>query len=230
MKTIGILGGLSWESTQHYYQIMNQYVQRRLGGFHSLKSLIYSFNFEEIIRLLDQDDWGRVAQMLVEGAKKLEAAGADLLIMACNSVHVVAYPVQSSVQIPLLHIVDPTAEAIKQSKFRKIGLLGTKYTMEEDFYRERLEDKHRIEVFLPEPEERDLVDKVIFEELVLGKIRSASEKKYQAIIQNLKKKGAQGVILGCTEIGLLVPSEESSIPLFDTAELHGKAAVDFALS
>lgn len=230
MKTIGMIGGMSWESTQHYYQIMNQYVHTRLGGHHSIESIIYSVNFERVLRLCRQEEWGAVAEIVADLAGKLETAGADFLIMTANTIHKIFSEVERAISIPIIHIVDPTGEAIQKSRIRKVGLLGTKTTMEEDFYKDRLTDRYHLEVVVPEKNERELLQKIIFDELVLGQMREDSRKKLIEMIKGLSEKGATGVILGCTELTLLIGQKDTKMQLFDTTDLHAKAAVDIALS
>jgi aspartate racemase len=229
MKTIGILGGMSWQSTHHYYQIMNEYLYEKLGGLTSIEAILYSLDLQKVMNHIQDSDWGGVAKILVDAAKKIEKAGAQFLIIPCNTVHIVASPVQSSIHIPLLHIVDPTAAAVKQAKIKTVGILGTKYTMELDFYRERLEDKHNIKVIIPNEADREIVNHIIHHELFFGIIKKESKREYMRIIRKMCKEGAQGVILGCTEISLLVDPKKSRIPLFDTTELHAKAAIDFSI-
>jgi len=229
MKTIGLIGGMSWESSQEYYRIINETVEEIMGGLHSAKSLMYSFDFEEIEKLQHQGDWDKLTELMIEAAKDLEKGGADFIIICTNTMHKMADEVQKNIQIPLLHITDATAEKIKEKGVNKIGLLGTKFTMEEDFYRHRLLDKHEIEVIIPNEEERQIVHEVIYNELCLGKINQSSKNKFKKIIQNLISNGAEGIILGCTEIPLLVKQEDVEVPLFDTTTIHAKSAVENAL-
>jgi aspartate racemase len=229
MKTIGIIGGMSWESTHHYYQIMNQYVHARLDKHNSIESIIYSVNFERILELVERDEWEAVGEIVAGLAKKLESAGADFLIMTSNAIHKVFAELEGSISIPILHIVDPTGDAIQKCGIRKIGLLGTKVTMQEDFYKSRLQNRYKIEVLVPENENQELIHKIIFDELTFGRIRDDSRKRIMAIIDGLSEKGADGVILGCTELTLLISQKDTKIPLFDTTDLHAKAAVEAAL-
>src|SRR3989339_1153847 len=229
MKVLGIIGGLSWESTQHYYQIMNRDIQEKLGRSNSIEAIIYSINFERIKASLDKNDWGHIAKDVIEIAKKIESAGASFLIMTSNAVHKVADEIAAQISIPLLHIVDPTAQAIKQAKITKVGLIGTSITMEETFYKDRLKNTHGIEVVIPEKSDRDCIQKIIFEELTVGKLISTSRVALYTIISKLAKSVAEAVILGCTELTLIVEQKGTSVTLFDTTELHAKAAVNTLL-
>lgn len=229
MKTIGLIGGMSWESSLEYYRIINQYVREKLGGFHSAKSVMVSLDFTEIEMLQHEGNWSKATRLLVKAARQAAAGGADCIVICTNTMHKMADEVQQSVQIPLLHIADATAERIKAAGIGKIGLLGTKFTMEEDFYRGRLEEKHGLDVLTPEEQERNIVHQIIYDELVMGKIKPTSRDKYKRIMGELIQQGAQGIILGCTEISLLVKQADSRVPLFDTTRIHAEAAVDFAL-
>jgi aspartate racemase len=229
MKTMGIIGGMSWESTSHYYELMNRDIHARLGGHHSLEAIIYSVDFERILVLVNRSEWKSVGEIIAGLAKKLEIAGVDFLILTVNAAHKVFLEVERAIKIPILHIVDPTAEAIQKHRIKKVGLLGTKVTMEEPFYKERLKSKYGIDVLIPEKEERELLHAIIFEELTVGLIRKESKEKLVAMIEDLARKGVEGVILGCTELTLLISQKDTHIPLFDTTELHAKAAVDAAL-
>lgn len=229
MKTIGLIGGMSWESSLEYYRIINQYVREKLGGFHSAKSVMVSLDFTEIEMLQHEGNWSKATRLLVKAARQAAAGGADCIVICTNTMHKMADEVQQSVQIPLLHIADATAERIKAAGIGKIGLLGTKFTMEEDFYRGRLEEKHGLDVLTPEEQERNIVHQIIYDELVMGKIKPTSRDKYKRIMDRLIQQGAQGIILGCTEISLLVKQADSRVPLFDTTRIHAEAAVDFAL-
>jgi aspartate racemase len=229
MKTIGMIGGMSWESSIEYYRIVNETVKRKLGGLHSAKSVMYSVDFAEIEMLQHAGRWEEATQAMIAAARHVEAGGADFVVICTNTMHKMADDVEQAIRIPLLHIADATAEAIKVQGLSKIGLLGTKFTMEEDFYRGRLVEKHGLEVLIPDAEDREIVHRVIYDELVLGKIKSESRNQYRRIIGNLITAGAQGIILGCTEIGLLVKNEDSSVPLFDTTYIHAVSAVEYAL-
>lgn len=230
MKTIGLIGGLSWESSTEYYRIINREVQRRLGGTHSAKILMYSFDFGEIEELQEAARWDDARDLMIAAGKKLAAGGADFLVICSNTMHRMADAVEWQSRLPVLHIADATAAKIKQAKLKRVGLLGTAYTMEQDFYKGRLSEKHGLDILIPNEAERALVHRVIYEELVRGQVKDASRAEYSKIIARLVKEGAQAIILGCTEIGLLVKAEDSSVPLFDTTSIHALAAVDLALS
>jgi aspartate racemase len=225
-----MLGGMSWESSIEYYRIINETVKEKLGGLHSAKCLMYSVDFAEIEALQHKGRWGEAAQAMIAAARHVEAGGADFLVICTNTMHKMAPDVEEAIGIPLLHIADATAETIKERGMTTIGLLGTRFTMEEDFYRGRLVNHHGLEVLIPEPEDREVVHRVIYDELVLGVIRPESRLAYKAIIEKLIAAGAQGIILGCTEIGLLVKEGDSRAPLFDTTLIHAVAAVDMALA
>jgi aspartate racemase len=229
MKTIGLLGGMSWESTETYYRTINEGVKERLGGLHSAKICLFSVDFDEIEKLQRSGNWSETAKILGDAAQCVEAGGADFLVLCTNTMHRVAREIESSLHIPLLHIADATAEKIKAEDLRKVGLLGTKFTMEQDFYRGRLIENHGIEVLVPNHTDRDFVHNVIYDELCLGKINKASRTEYLRIIKNLADQGAQAVILGCTEIALLVQQEHTSVSLFDTTCIHALKAVEEAL-
>lgn len=228
MKTIGLIGGMSWESTQTYYRLLNEGVRERLGGLHSAKVILNSVDFAEIEPLQHQGDWAGTAGILTQAAKSLEAAEADFFLICTNTMHKVAPEVQEAVKIPLLHIVDATAEALKADGITTVGLLGTKFTMEQAFYRERLE-AHGVQVLVPNESQRVTVHEVIFKELCLGVTKPTSKQAYLDIIDELHQQGAQAVILGCTEIGMLIKSADTAVPLYDTTELHANAAVTYAL-
>ena len=230
MKTIGLIGGMSWESSIEYYRIINQTVKNKLGDLHSAKSLMYSVDFAEIEVVQHDGRWEETTRMMVDAAQRAERGGADFLVICTNTMHKMADVVQQKINIPILHIADATAEVVMSQGLRKIGLLGTRFTMEEDFYKGRLEEKYGLQVIIPDVEDRTIVHRVIYEELVLGKINLDSKSDYQRIIQSLAKEGAQGVILGCTEIGLLVKEADSPVPLFDTTQIHAMAAVEYALA
>ncbi len=230
MKTIGLIGGMSWESSLEYYRIINEEVKKRLGGFHSARCVMYSVDFAEIEVLQHRGEWDRTAWILSQAAVRLEAGGADFLVLCTNTMHKVAPQIEAAVNIPLIHIADPTAERIKARGFRRVGLLGTRFTMEDDFYRGRLEKKHGLEVVVPDEADRQLVHQVIYYELCDGRLQEESRKKFQTVIEKLAAAGAQGVILGCTEIGLLIKQQDSSLPVFDTTVIHAEAAVDYALN
>jgi aspartate racemase len=229
MKTIGLIGGLSWESTSVYYSYINRYVQQRLGGLHSAKCLVYSFDFEEIARLQRQGEWNLATERMVEAAKILEQGGADLIVICTNTMHLMANEVQQAINVPLIHIVDCVVGDIKEKNLSKVGLLGTRFTMEQPFYKELLNEQG-IEVIIPDDSERQIVHDVIFGELCQGVVESASKKAYLNIINKLVDRGAEGIILGCTEIPLLIQQADSSIPLFDTTYLHAIKVAEKALS
>jgi aspartate racemase len=229
MKTIGLIGGMSWESSIEYYRIINEAVRGKLGGLHSAKCIMYSVDFAEMEPLQHQGKWNEAAEILIAAARGVEAGGADFVIICTNTMHKVADEVQKHLRIPILHIADATAQAIKAVGLKKVGLLGTKFTMEEDFYKGRLVQKHNLEVIIPAAEAREAVNRVIYDELCRGEIKPSSKTRYLDIMEHLAKEGAEGIILGCTEIGLLVKKEDSRVPLFDTTEIHARAAVDFAL-
>lgn len=229
MKTIGLIGGMSWQSTLEYYRIINETVKEKLGGNHSAKCILYSVDFAETVELVHEENWVELTDLMIKAAQKLERADAEFIVICTNTIHKLAEDIQKSVNIPILHIVDAVAEKIVEKRFSKVGLLGTKFTMEEDFYKKRLKEKYKIEVIIPDEEERNTVNSVIYNELCNGKIILSSKEKFKKIIKNLNVKGADGVILGCTEIPLLVKKQDVDIPLFDTTAIHAKAAVEFAL-
>lgn len=229
MKTIGLLGGMSWESSLEYYRCINQDIKKRLGGLHSAKCLLYSVDFQEVETLQQTDQWEKAGQVLGKAACSLQKGGADFLLICTNTMHKVAASIKQQIDIPLLHIADPTAESVLKQGMRKIALLGTRFTMQEDFYKGILINDHGLQVIIPSQEEMQRVDQIIFEELCLGIIREESKQHYLTTIERLASAGAEGVILGCTEIGLLVKEEDSPIPVFDTTLIHAEAAVNFAL-
>jgi aspartate racemase len=227
---IGLIGGMSWESSAEYYRILNQGVRDRLGPTASARCLLWSFDFAEIERLQHQGDWQSLTARMVDAAQRLEAAGAELLLICTNTMHLLAPAVQAAVRIPLLHIADPTAGRIKARGFAKVGLLGTAFTMERDFYKGRLSDAHGLDVIVPGDADRAIVHRIIYEELVAGKVIEESRAAYREIIARLIERGAEAIILGCTEIMLLVRPEDSAVPMFDTTRLHAEAAVAGALA
>ncbi len=228
MKTIGLIGGMSWESSVEYYRIINEEVKKRLGGLHSAKCLLYSVDFEEIERYQSAGEWEKAGVLLGDVANSLEKGGADFIIICTNTMHKVIQFIEEKINIPILHIADATARQIKKSNISTVGLLGTKYTMEEDFYKSRIE-LNGIKVLVPNPGEREKVNKIIFEELCLGSIQPSSRDYYKKVITSLVDKGVEGIILGCTEIGLLVKQEDSEVPLFDTTVIHAIESVNKAL-
>jgi aspartate racemase len=226
---MGLIGGMSWESSLEYYRIINETVKEKLGGFHSAKCILYSVDFEEVEKFQHQGEWDALTHLMLDAAIRLERAGADFLVICTNTMHLMADEVQAAIHIPILHIVDVTAEAIRKSGETSVGLLGTKFTMEQDFYKGRLRDKYGLKVLVPGEEERKVVHDILYSELCLGEIKERSKGKFKSVIRNLVGRGAQGVILGCTEIPLIVSQDDFSIPVYDTTRLHAQAAVDFAL-
>lgn len=230
MRMIGLIGGMSWESSAEYYRILNQGVRDRLGPTASARCLLWSFNFAEIEALQHKGDWDGLTDLIVTAAQRLEAGGADVLLICTNTMHRMASAVQAAVGVPLLHIADPTADRIKRAGFSKVGLLGTAFTMEQDFYKGRLSEQHDLTVIVPGEVDRATVHRIIYEELVAGVNRPESRQAYRDVIARLVASGAEAVILGCTEIMLLVGPQDSAVPLFDTTGLHAQAAIDFALA
>ncbi|MCC2326731.1 aspartate/glutamate racemase family protein [Bacillus wiedmannii] len=228
MKTIGLIGGMSWESTSEYYRIINEEIKERLGGLHSAKCMINSVDFEEIERFQSNGDWNGAGEILGNAAYSLQRGGADFIIICTNTMHKVVEKIKENIHIPVLHIADATAKEIKRKDIQRVGLLGTKYTMEQDFYKLRIEE-NRIKVMVPSEKDREKINEVIYTELCLGKITSQSREYYKRVIEELIQEGAQGIILGCTEIGLLIKQEDVSVPIFDTTYIHAVEAVNFAL-
>lgn len=228
MKTIGLLGGMSWESTQSYYRLINEGIKARLGGLHSARLILYSVDFAEIEQLQHQGDWEATAAILTSASRALEAAGADLLMIGTNTMHKVAPQIEQAISIPLLHIADATAGLLKQEGISTVGLLGTRFTMEQEFYRARLEQAG-IRVIIPDEGDRHEIHRVIYEELCHGDIQPTSRDSYLTVVDTLSARGAQGIILGCTEIGLLIQQSDTPVPLYDTTEIHARAAVSQAL-
>ena len=229
MKRIGLIGGMSWESTAEYYRLVNELVRERLGGLHSAECLMFSVDFAEVERMQVEGRWEDAGRMLAEAARVLEVGGADFVVLCTNTMHKVAETISAAVSVPLLHLVDTTAEAVSAAGIRTVGLLGTGFTMEQPFYRDRLLE-HGLSVLVPTPEDRALVHRVIYEELCLGVVSETSRTAYQGVIDRLVDAGAEGVILGCTEIELLIQQEHSPIPVFPTTLLHARAAVELALA
>ena len=229
MKTIGMLGGMSWESTLGYYRAINEGVRRSLGGLHSAKIAMYSVDFEPVERLLQEGDWAGTAKTLCEAARKVEAAGADFLLICTNTMHKVAPEIEAAVRIPLLHIADATAEVLTEEGIASVGLLGTAFTMEQDFYKGRLAERYGLRVLVPGEADRRLVHRVIFQELCMGKIDPSSKAEYLRIIEEMAAQGAEAVILGCTEIGMLVQQGDTKVTLLDTTAVHAEKAVAFAM-
>ena len=230
MKTIGLLGGMSWESTIPYYRIINRGVNERLGGLHSAKILLYSVDFDGIERLQHQDRWDEAGDVLVDAARRLETAGADFLILCTNTMHKLAPQLEDALDIPMLHIADATADAIRDAGINAVGLLGTRFTMEQDFYRGRLEEKHGLRVLTPDEAGRAAVHDVIYHELCHGKVLDESRRRFVTVIDQLAGRGAEGVILGCTEIAMLTDGAQTAVPLFDTTTIHAAKAIQWALA
>jgi aspartate racemase len=229
MQAIGLIGGMSWESSAEYYRIINQEVNRRLGGVHSAQCLMWSVDFDAIKRLQHEGEWEKLAEAMQEAALRVERGGASFIVLCTNTMHRLADAISSTVSIPLLHIADPTAEKIKSAGLQRIGLLGTAFTMEQDFYKGRLQQLHGLDVIVPGEDDRRMVHEIIYRELVLGQVKPESRQAYREIIARLIERGAQCIILGCTEIMLLVKDEDSAVPMFDTTTIHAVAAVDEAL-
>lgn len=229
MKTIGLIGGMSWESSIEYYRIINEVVRQRMGGLHSAKCVMYSFDFAEIAALQRDDAWSQATARMLDAGKTLACAGADFIVICTNTMHKMAAELQASVSLPLLHIVDPTAERVKAGGLKCVGLLATRFTMEQDFYVGRLTRDHGLKVALPDEAGREAVHQIIFDELCCGIIKEESRRRLQTIIACLHNRGAEGVILGCTELGLLIRSEDCPVSLFDTTVLHAQAAAEFAM-
>jgi len=229
MKTIGLIGGMSWESSLEYYRIINEGVKRKLGGLHSAKILMYSVDFEEIEKVQHQGKWDEATKLMIEAAQRLEKGGVDFVVICSNTMHKMSGEVQKNIGIPLLHIGDATAEKIKEASFKKVGLLGTRFTMEEDFYKGRLIGRYGLEVVIPDEKGRQIVHDIIYKELCLGVIKPSSKEQFCEIIQNLVRDGAEGIILGCTEIPLLIKQEDVKVPLFDTTRIHAESIVEYAL-
>jgi len=230
MKTIGLIGGMSWESTVPYYRQINETIKARLGGLHSAQLVLYSVDFHEIERLQHAGDWDMAGAVLAHAARALEAAGADFLVLATNTMHKVAPAIETAVHIPLLHIADATADEIKRAGHATVGLLGTRFTMEQAFYKDRLSERHGLRVLTPAAADREIVHRVIYDELCLGKIRDESRTEYRRIMAALIAQGAQAIILGCTEIMLLVGPADCAVPTFDTTAIHARRAAEFAIA
>jgi aspartate racemase len=229
-KVIGLIGGLSWESSAEYYRILNEAVRARLGGLASARVLMWSFDFAEIEALQASGRWDEATQLMIDAAQRLDRGGADFVLICSNTMHRMAEPVQAAIGIPLVHIADPTAERIKAAGVTRVGLLGTAFTMEQDFYKGRLSERHGLDVLVPEAADRAVVHRIIYEELVQGRVEAASRAAYREVIARLVERGAEAIILGCTEIMLLVRPEDSAVPLYDTTTIHAEAAVERALS
>ncbi|HYG86819.1 MAG TPA: aspartate/glutamate racemase family protein [Azospirillum sp.] len=229
-KVIGLIGGLSWESSAEYYRIINEQVRDRLGGLRSARCLMWSFDFAEIEALQHAGRWDDATAMMIEAAQRLERGEADFIVICSNTMHRMAADVQAAIRLPLLHIADPTAERIRTAGLRRVGLLGTAFTMEQDFYKGRLVERHGLEVLVPGDEDRAVVHRVIYDELVQGRVEPASRQAYREVIARLVERGAEAIILGCTEIMLLVRPEDSPVPLYDTTAIHAEAAVELAIA
>ena len=230
MKTIGLLGGMSWESTALYYKSINEGIKARLGGLHSAKISLYSVNFEEIEKLQHQGNWDETSVILGNAAKSVEAGGADFLLICTNTMHKVAPEIEAGISIPILHIADATASRLLADGVKKVGLLGTRFTMEQDFYKSRLTEKFGIEVLVPNDDDRTVVHDVIYKELCLGEIKPSSKQQYLDIVKRLHEQGAEAVIMGCTEITLLIGQQDTSVPLYDTTAIHAEEAVNWSVS
>ncbi|HEY9214823.1 MAG TPA: aspartate/glutamate racemase family protein [Ancylobacter sp.] len=228
-KIIGLIGGMSWESSAEYYRIINERVRDRLGGLHSARCLMWSFDFAEVEALQHTGSWDTATELMIDAAQRLERSGADFVMICTNTMHKMAGEVEGAIGIPLLHIADPTAQRIRADGYTRIGLIGTAFTMEQDFYKGRLTDRHGLEVLVPEEADRALVHRIIYEELVQGRIEPVSREAYRGVIARLIERGAQAIILGCTEIMLLVSAEDSAVPLYDTTTIHAEAAVEQAI-
>lgn len=229
MKIIGLLGGMSWESSLVYYKIVNEKVKEKLGGHHSCECVMYSVDFDKIKKLQFEGNWDELTRIMIDAAKKIERGGAEMLTICTNTMHKMAPDIEKNISIPIVHIADATAEAIKSKKIKKVALLGTRFTMEQDFYKGRLIEKHGIDVVIPEGNDLEQVHSIIYNELVLGEIKQSSKEIYKQVIKRLIERGAEGVILGCTEIPLLIQQEDCSVPVFDTTKIHAEKTVDFAI-
>ncbi len=229
MKIIGLIGGMSWESTVPYYSQINEAVKQRLGGLHSAKIVLYSVDFHDVEKLQHAGDWDAAGAIMADAARSLQAAGAEFLVLCTNTMHKVASSIESAVAIPLLHIADPTAARIQQAGHSTVGLIGTRFTMEQAFYRDRLVERHGLQVIVPPPEDRETIHRIIYEELCLGVVKDESRSVYRRVMAGLAAQGAQAIILGCTEISLLVSQRDCEVPLFDTTAIHAHAAAEEAL-
>lgn len=229
MKTIGLIGGMSWESSKVYYELINKKVKELLGGFHSCQNLMYTVDFDNIVKLQHEGNWKELDRIMAESAKRLEKGGADIIVLCTNTMHLCSNAIKENISIPFLHIAEVTGNEITKMDIKKVALLGTKFTMEKDFYKDVLTNQFGIEVIIPNESEREDVHKIIYNELVQGQIKNESREKYISIINNLKDRGAEGVILGCTEIPLLISDSDVSIPTFDTTKIHAESAVKWIL-
>ena len=229
MKTLGLIGGMSWESSIEYYKLINEKTRELLGGHHSCQSLMYTVEFDEIVKLQHEGRWPELDIIMSDAAKKLEDGGADLIILCTNTMHLCTKAILEKISVPFLHIAEATGEEIIARNLKKVGLLGTKFTMEKDFYKEVLRHKFNIEIILPNEQERERVHTIIYQELVQGKIKKKSREEYKNIIRRMEEEGAEGVILGCTEIPLLISASDVNIPVFDTTKIHAEKAVEWLL-
>ncbi|MGE0088835.1 MAG: aspartate/glutamate racemase family protein [Bacteroidales bacterium] len=229
MKIIGLLGGMSWESSLVYYKIVNEKVKEKLGGHHSCECVMYSVDFDIIKKLQFEGNWDELKRIMIDAAKKIERGGAEMLTICTNTMHKMVSDIEKNISIPIVHIADATAEVIKTKGIKKVALLGTRFTMEQDFYKGRLIENHGIDVVIPEGDDLEKVHNIIYNELVLGEIKQSSKEIYKLVIQKLVERGAEGVILGCTEIPLLIQQEDCSVPVFDTTQIHAEKTVEFAL-
>lgn len=229
MKTIGLIGGTSWNSTIEYYRILNETVKEKLDSSHSAKCILYSIDFEDIKKPLNNEDWKAVAEILTDAAQRIEKAGADLILICANTLHKIADLIEENINIPILNIIDVTAEKIKEKNIEKVGLVGTRFTMEEDFYKKILEEKHGIKVILPVEEEREVLHSIISNELCSGIMKQNSKEKIKKIMDGLTKRGAEGIILGCTELPLIIKQEDVDVPIFDTTRIHATSAIKYAI-
>lgn len=229
MKTLGLIGGMTWESSLEYYRIVNEVVKEKLGGLHSARCVMYSFDFVDVEILQHQGKWREATELMVDAARRIEAAGADVVVICTNTMHKMANDVRKAIGIPLLHIVDATAREIKSRGVQKVGLLGTKFTMEEEFYRGRLAQKHGLSVLIPEKEEREEVHRMVYDERSIEQKKPETRVQFKTIIDSLERRGAEGVVLGCTEIPLMIEPGDYKIPIFDTTTIHARAAAEFAL-
>ena len=230
MKIVGLIGGMSWESTIPYYRQINELIKESLGGLHSAKIILYSVNFHDIERLQRAGDWETAGQLMGDAARCLEGAGADFLVLCTNTMHKVAAAIEAAIHVPLLHIADPTAAEIKAAGFSTVGLLGTRFTMEESFYKDRLQERHGLRAMIPMSDDRQIIHRIIYEELCLGHTCEQSRNEHRRVIRTLVHRGAEAVILGCTEISLLVDQHDSAVPLFDTTRIHARKAAEWALA
>ena len=230
MKLIGLIGGMSWENTIDYYRIINEMVKKELGEWYSAEILLYSVNFEEVLQLQNQNNWNELVKLMIIICKKLELAGSKAIVICSNTMHKIATEIETEISIPLINVVDETAKAIKSMDIKTVGLLGTKFTMEGNFYTEKLNEKYEINTLIPGKSEREYIHQAIYQEFAKGKFLESTKEKFLRIIEKLIKKGVEGIILGCTELPMLINSQDVSVPLYDTLKIHLRAAVDFSLT